>query len=152
MTAGAAFILILLGMVCMYGEFIWPGRVFPCLAGSLLMIAGVEGLARMHLSSWGMTLIALGFALFLVEAFWGINLVAGIIGTALLSVGASLLVRAPAHLSPELTVPACTLFGGLTVFLCWKAKRARRNKWSDLAELRAGWITTRELSGPEAVD
>lgn len=134
MEPGEAFILVLTGAVCVYGEFLRPGRVVPGLAGSLMAIAGVHGLSRIQLSRTGMLLVGTAAALFLLEAFCRLDFVAGVAATVLLAVGSSLLVRDPSHLSPALTIPACIVFGGVTIFLCWQAKRARRNKWQDLSD------------------
>lgn len=134
MTAGQAFSLVLLGALSVYGEFVRPGLVFPCVAGLLMGIAGIYGLAHMQLTSSGLILIGVAAALFLLECFWQLNLVAGLAGTAALSFGALLLVRSPAGISPRLAIIASLLFGGVTIFLCWEAKRARGNKRADLAD------------------
>ncbi len=132
MAAGDAFILVLLGAVGVYVEFIRPGRVVAGLTGSLLAIAGLHGLAGAQLNGTGIALTAMAAALLLIEAFWRIDFVAGLAGTAALTVGGCLLVQQPARVSPGLTIPACIVFGSATMFLCWQAKRARRNKWQDL--------------------
>jgi len=33
---------------------------------------------------------------------------------------------------PGFAIPVCAVFGAITMFLCYAARRARRNKWSDI--------------------
>jgi membrane-bound serine protease (ClpP class) len=134
MAAGDAFILVLLGAVGLYVEFIRPGRVVPGLTGSLLAVAGMHGLAGAQLNRTGIAVTVIAAALFLIEAFWRIDFLAGLGGTAALTVGCCILVQQPARLSPALTIPACIVCGSATTFLCWQGKRARRNKWQDLSD------------------
>jgi len=138
MTPVEAFLLVLSGTLGVYCEFIRPGRVFPGLAGSVLAAAGIRGFACMQLTRAGMVLIGLAIALFLLEvfwleAFWRANLLAGLAGIVSLTIGFCLLVRGPGGIPPALAIFAGISFGCLTLFLCCGAKRARRNKWSDVA-------------------
>jgi membrane-bound ClpP family serine protease len=134
MEPSEAFILVLVGTLCAYGEFVRPGRVVAGLTGSLMVVAGVHGLSRMQLSGAGIALSGIAAALFLSEAFWRVCFASGAAATALLSASSCLLVRHPHSLSPGLTIPGCVIFGGMTTFLCWQGKRARQNKWQDLNE------------------
>ncbi len=138
MTPVEAFLLVLSGTLGIYCEFIRPGRVFPGLAGSVSVAAGIRAIARMQLSHTGMVLIGLAIALFLLELFWlkalwRVNLLAGLAGIVSLTIGFCLLVRGPGGIPPALAISAGISFGCLTLFLCYQAKRARRNKWSDVA-------------------
>ena len=134
MTASAAFILVLVGLLSIYCEFVWPGRVLPGLAGSIFVVSGCYALTHFAPSSAGLTLVGVAAALFTLEACWRINFWSGLLATAALSVGSSILVTGRDHIPWELAIPASVVFGGITVLLCYGAKRARCNKWSDIVD------------------
>lgn len=134
MSTDQAIILVLLGILGVYAEFIWHKRGIAGFTGSLLAIAGLHSLAGMRLTGSGITLIGAAAALYLVEAFWVVDLLAGFAAIASLSAGWSLLTVAPRRCSPALPILASVVFGCLTIFLCREAKRARRNKWHDLRD------------------
>ncbi len=138
MIPNTAFLITLVGLLGVYCEFVRPGRVFPGLAGSVLAIGGIYDLTRHPLSRGGLILVGLALALFGLEAFWRVDFVGGLLATASLSAGSSLLLSGPERLRPALAISASILFGGITVLLCYGAKRARRNKWSDIAEPQEG--------------
>lgn len=133
LTPGDALILLLLGVLGLYCEFLRPGRFLPALAGLSFATVGVYAFAQMEIEWKGLWLIALALALFGAEAWRQAHFVAAVAGTALLSVGCCLLVRSPAPVSPALAIPVCGIFGLVTTVLLRQANRARRNKWSDLA-------------------
>lgn len=127
-----AFILTICGVLTIYCEFVWPGRVYPGVLGSIALITGAYFLWRNSPSPAGFLLIGLAAALFLVEAFWPTAFVAGIAGTVSLSFGFCRLFPGPNRIAAGLAIPVCIVFGAISVFLAYGAKRARRNKWSDL--------------------
>jgi membrane-bound ClpP family serine protease len=144
MTPDQALLLTLTGILGVYCELVWPGRVVPGVAGALMAAVGVRGFTHMELSCWGLVFTGLGLAFFLIEAFWRVNLLAGAAGAVSLSVGACVLVDGPGGVSRAVALPACLIFSGLTLFLCWVAKRARRNKWSDLTDEENGTSCAQE--------
>jgi membrane-bound ClpP family serine protease len=133
LSPGEAFLSVISGVLGIYCEFIWPGRVFAGIAGAAFTCAGIFALARRPLTPAGVMLLTLAAGLFLIEAFWRVDMIAGLAGTVCLTAGAILLVRAPAAIPPAFALPTCIIFGGVTILLSRGAKRARRNKWSDLA-------------------
>ena len=131
MSDNTALILVLSGSLSLFGEFLRPGRILPGLAGSALVIAGLRSLEHAPPNRSAMALLGIAAVLFLVEAFWQVSIAAGLAGTAALTTGAVWLLP---HQTPAFTVPACLLFGCISTFLGWEAKRARRSKWSDLKD------------------
>ena len=124
--------MILCGAVVISLEFIRPGRVLPAVAGLTLTAWGVRDLSYWPVSNLGLSLIGLSVGLFALEAFWRVNFLAGTGGACCLAAGLSQLVKQPGSISWMAAVPGCLLFGAWMVFLLNIAKRARRNKWSDL--------------------
>ena len=147
-SAGEAFLLVLSGILGIYCEFIWPGRLLPFFGGCALAALGVAGLARMPLSGLGLCGIASALSLFLIEAFSRFNLLPGLGAIISLSIGSSLLVQAPARIPIVLAVLVSIVFGCLTLFLLYAAKQARRSKWSDLNSQR----NIRELLASRGVE
>lgn len=134
MSAEEVFGLILLGVLGIYWELLWPGRVLPGVVGLVMAAAGIVELFRTPvLSGGGLTLVGVAGALFVCEAFWRIDFVAGVAGTIALCLGSTFFLQNPGGIPPYLGISASIVFGAGTIFLCWNAKRARRNKWSDLA-------------------
>ncbi len=132
MASWCAFLLVLTGLLGAYSEFVWPGRVLPGLAGCVLTIVGAYFLWQNSLTAVGLTLVGAAILFFVAEAFWRVNLIAGLFGITALSCGFWLLIDGPRRIPPALAVPSSVAFGGITVFLLHAAKRARSNKWSDI--------------------
>lgn len=128
LTSSEAFLSVLSGLSFVYCEFVWPGRFFPFVIGSLAACFGLSAFGRMPLDSVGLGFIALASVLFLLEAVWPVDFLAGFAATICLVIGFSTLTPKSERIPMMLSVPVCLLFGGLTVFLLYAAKRARRNK------------------------
>jgi membrane-bound serine protease (ClpP class) len=127
-----AFVLLIFGLLGIYAELVWPGRVIPGALGLGATVAGAYFLFRPPLNSWGVALLALGAALLFAEALWGPYFLAGVPGAAALSAGFYLLLVPPRRIVPVLAIPVSLVFGAVSIFLAVEAKRARRNKWADL--------------------
>ncbi len=132
MTSGYAFLLVLVGLLGIYSEFVWPGRVLPGVGGCLLTSAGGYFLWQKSPTVIGLALIGTAVAFFIAEAFLPVNLIAGILGIATLSWGFCVLTGGARRIPAALAVPSSVVFGWITVVLLNVAKRARRNKWSDI--------------------
>lgn len=132
MGPSSAFTLFLLGVLGVYREFVRPGGIVPGVAGCVLTIVGGYFLWQNSLNTMGIALLAVAAALFIVETFWKVDLVAGILGTMALSWGFCLLINAPRRIAPALAIPLSVVFGAITLLLSYGAKRARRNKWADI--------------------
>jgi membrane-bound ClpP family serine protease len=127
-----AFVLVLSGLLLLYCEAIWVGRIYFGLAGAVLFLSGVAGLWNLPHTLPGMTLIAAAILAFVIEAFFRTCFVAGILGTILLASGFWKLCPPPIAIAPGLILPLTALFGVLTLKLFAIAKQARRNKRDDL--------------------
>lgn len=132
MGSGYAFLLVLVGLLAIYSELVWPGRVLPGVVGCVSTIAGGYFLWQNSPTAVGVALIAAAIIFFLAEAFWKVDLIAGILGIVALSSGSCLLINGSRRIPPALALPGSIIFGGITAFLLSAAKRARRNKWSDM--------------------
>lgn len=132
LAPSTAFVLAILGVLAIYCEFVWPGKVYPGVLGSIVLIIGAYFLWLNSPSRSGLVLIGLAVPLFLVETLWKTGFVAGIAGTALLSFGVCRLFTGPNRIGLGLAIPVCIVFGAISVFLAYGARRARQNKWSDV--------------------
>jgi membrane-bound ClpP family serine protease len=135
MPAGpnTAFLLLVSGLLAIECECIWPGRVFPGVAGAAAAIAGAWLLFRPPLEITGVSLLAASVVLLTAEALLGPYLLFGVIGALALIAGFSLLLPPSRAIAPAVAVPCSALLGFSTALLASLAKRARRNKWSDIS-------------------
>ena len=95
-----AFILLVLGALGIYVEFSSPGLIFPGVAGGILVLLGLSGLAVLPINWVGAALLALGAAMFILEAKFASHGILGIGGAVALVLGALLLVNGP----PEMRI------------------------------------------------
>ena len=125
-----AFILLVLGALGIYVEFTSPGLILPGIAGAILALLGLSGLAVLPINWIGVALLILAMVLFACEAKFASHGILGIGGTVSMILGALLLVNGPPevriHLSTALavTIP----FALITMFLVTLVVRARNAK------------------------
>ncbi len=127
-----AFVLIIFGVLAIYCEFLWPGRIYPVLVGSASVAVGAYFLLRLSPSARSLWLIGAAVVLYGIEALWRTYFIAGGLGTAALATGFSTMFRDPPWIVPGFAIPICCVFGAVTCFLCYAARRARNQKWSDI--------------------
>ncbi len=130
--SNTAFVLLIFGLLGIYSEFIWPGRVLPGIAGAGVAMAGGYFLFRSPLDVTGIVLLGLGVLFLIMEACCGRYLVFGALGAVAVTAGFPLLLAAPHRLALAVVIPVSAVFGLLSAFLASAAKRARRNKRADL--------------------
>jgi membrane-bound ClpP family serine protease len=123
-----AFALIVGGLVLIYGEFIWVGKLIFGVVGALIALAGVSLLMRFPLTRFGMSLIGASILCFVVDAAVDTYWVAGVAGTVLWALGFWKLCRGVDAVLPQVVIPVSLIFGALTTVLLSIARRARRNK------------------------
>jgi membrane-bound ClpP family serine protease len=123
-----AFLLICLGILLIYCEFVWVGKVVFGVFGAVCALAGTAALAAMPHTALGLALIAGSLICFAVEASLETSFVAGVAGSALWAFGFWKLFPAPMSISPLVAFPVSAFLGSVTTWLLWIAKRARRNK------------------------
>jgi membrane-bound serine protease (ClpP class) len=125
-----AFILLVLGALGIYVEFSMPGMIFPGVAGGILALLGLSGLAVLPINWIGAALLILGVSMFVLEAKFASHGVLGGGGTLAMVLGALLLINGPPELRIHLsTALAVTLpFALITMFLVTLVVRARASK------------------------
>lgn len=132
MGPSSSFVLALLGILGIYNEFIWPGRILPGLLGAAALVCGSCFLWRHSPSRVGLLFIGLALVLFILESVYRTYFVAGASASACLAVGACILFREGPGIEAGIAIPVSAVFGGITTFLGSVAKRARLNKRVDL--------------------
>jgi membrane-bound serine protease (ClpP class) len=126
-----AFLVLIVGALAIYFEFNHPGAVIPGVIGIIFVVLAVFALNLLPLRFAGVALIITAFVLFALEAKFGTHGALGLGGTAVLILGALLLVDGPI---PQMRIRLLTAvavsvpFGLITMFLVDIAVRARRNK------------------------
>ncbi len=127
-----AFFCVILGVLGVYCELIWPARVWQAVLGLGTLAAGGYFLAGATPTKTGLGLIALAAAFFLIDAFVDTHFPGAIIATVALTLGFLRLIKGARALSPVLVVPLCLVLGGVTAVLNRRVRRARENKRADL--------------------
>jgi membrane-bound serine protease (ClpP class) len=127
-----AFLLLIAGLLAIYCEFLRPGRLVPGLLGLVMGSTGAYWLFWNSPTRAGGLLIILALLLLMAETAWDAYCIPGVLGTISLAAGFTLLFQPPRRIAPALSVPVSIIFGAITTFLASQARRARRNKWSDL--------------------
>jgi membrane-bound serine protease (ClpP class) len=126
-----AFILLIVGALCVYVEFSSPGLIAPGVIGAILVLLGLSALSVLPINWLGAALILAGLSMFVLEAKFASHGVLGAGGTLALALGAVMLVDSPV---PEMrihwgTALAVALpFAAITLVLLSLVVRARRNK------------------------
>lgn len=128
-----AFVLLVVGVLGIYREFLNPGRVIPGLFGLALVVISVYALAQNEPTVAGMVLVGIGIVLFVVEARWNLRFLPGIVGTLFLIDGFRRLVAGPQGINIVFIVVGSIMLGAVTILMAYGARRARANKWSDVA-------------------
>jgi membrane-bound serine protease (ClpP class) len=125
-----AFIMLILGALGIYIEFSSPGLIFPGVAGGIMALLGLSGLAVLPINWIGAALLILGASLFVLEAKFASHGILGGGGTIAMILGALLLVNGPPELRIHLSTALATTipFALITMFLVSLVVRARANK------------------------
>lgn len=131
MDPNIAFLLLSLGALALYAEFNHPGAILPGVVGLILILLAVFALNLLPTRFAALTLIAIAFVFFALEAKYTSYGVLGAGGVVCMTLGAVLLVDGPI---PEMRVQWLTAlavsvpFGVIAVFLMTIAMRAMRMK------------------------
>jgi len=128
-----AFVLLVVGVLGIYRELLNPGRVIPGLFGLALVVISVYALAQNEPAVAGMVLVGIGIVLFVVEARWNLRFLPGIVGTLFLIDGFRRLIAGPRGINIVFVVVGSVVLGAVTILMAYGARRARENKWSDVA-------------------
>jgi membrane-bound ClpP family serine protease len=132
-----AFVLTIFGIFGIYSELVWPGCrvariISPGVLGLGATLTGSYFLWRHSPSVLGLELLGAAVVLLAVDAIVDSYFVAGVAGTAALAIGFWKLFDGTQRIEAVLAFPLCVVFGVTTMVLSHGAKRARRNKRTDL--------------------
>jgi membrane-bound serine protease (ClpP class) len=131
MNPSITFLLLAMGLLCIYFEFNHPGAVVPGAVGFVAVLLSFYALHLLPYRSMAVVLIIAAFGMFILEAKFQAHGIIGVSGVVLMVIGALLLVDGPI---PELRVKLWAALavaiplGAITVFLMSIAMKARRNK------------------------
>lgn len=128
-----AFILVIVGILAIYSELIFPSRIYPGALGALAVFSGVYWLWRDGASVPGFFFLAGGLILFLADAIWSLRAIPGILG-ALSFTGGSVLLFPQNVRYIWVVLPVSFLFSIASLLLTRAGRRARENKWAAIPE------------------
>jgi membrane-bound serine protease (ClpP class) len=125
-----AFILLILGALGIYVEYLSPGLIFPGVAGGIMLLLGLSALSVLPINWAGVALLLLSFAFFVLEAKFASHgiLAAGAVVAMIL--GSLLLINGP----PEMRIRISTAltvalpFAAIAIFLVSLVVRARAQR------------------------
>jgi membrane-bound serine protease (ClpP class) len=125
-----AFILLVLGALGIYLEYLSPGLIFPGVAGGILFLLALSALSLLSINWTGAALLLLSFAFFVLEAKFASHGILGIGGVAAMILGSILLINGPPEMRIRIsTALAVSLpFAAITLFLVSLVVRARAQK------------------------
>jgi membrane-bound serine protease (ClpP class) len=124
-----ALILLMIGMYGLFFEFANPGFVLPGVVGAISLLVGLFAMQMLPISYVGLSLIFLGIAFLIAEAFLPTFGTLGFGGIVAFVVGALMLIDTdvPGYGIPLPVIAAVTVFSALFVFTVSSvALRARR--------------------------
>ena len=89
------FVLLVVGVLGLYAEFTHPGLIAPGVIGGISLVLALFAMHVLPINLTGLLLLALAFALFVLEAKYTSHGVLGAGGAIAMFVGALMLVRSP---------------------------------------------------------
>jgi membrane-bound serine protease (ClpP class) len=122
-----AFVLLILGALGMYMEYLSPGLIFPGVGGGILLLLGLSALSVLPINWTGAALLLLSVAFFLLEIKFTSHGILGIGGAVAMILGSLLLVDGPPAMRIRLSTSlAVSLpFAAITLFLVSLVVRSR---------------------------
>jgi membrane-bound serine protease (ClpP class) len=89
------FILLIVGVLGLYAEFTHPGVFAPGVIGGIALVLALFAMHLLPINFAGLLLIALAFALFILEAKFPTHGILGVGGVVAMVLGALFLIRSP---------------------------------------------------------
>lgn len=125
-----AFILLILGALGIYIEFLSPGLIFPGVAGGILLLLGLSALSVLPINWAAVALLVLAFAFFVLEAKFTSHGILAAGGVAAMILGSLLLINGPPAMRIRIgtALSVALPFALITVFLVSLVVRARAQK------------------------
>lgn len=139
------FVLVMLGILGIAFEAYNPGGIVPGVLGVLALIAAIPGLMGLPVSWLGVLLLAIGVALFIVEALVGGYGVAAIAGTIAFIAGGLTLFDSPypsERATPTVVVISALAVGGAFWVIARRARAARLTRVATGAGAMVGEVAT----------
>jgi len=125
------FILLILGVLGLYTEFTHPGVFAPGVIGGIALVLSRFAMHLLPVSLAGLLLIAVSFALFILEAKFPTHGVLGVGGVVAMVLGAVFLVKSPlTGMGVSLFTAICVAipFAVIVIFLMRLVLKSRRWK------------------------
>lgn len=126
-----ALVLLVIGALLIYAEFVHPGFYVAGATGAVLLLLGLSALSVLPINWLGAALLVLAFTLFALEAKFASHGVLAVGGAVSMVLGAVMLINSP---FPEMRIHWSTAialavpFTGITVLLLSLALRSRNAK------------------------
>lgn len=126
-----AFILGMIGLLCLYFEFNHPGAIVPAVVGGISLLLALYGFHLLPINILGVVLIILAIGLFIAEAMVQGFGVLGVGGIVSMVIGALVLVDAPdpaIRINPTVAVGVAIPMAVVIYVILHLALRSRRHK------------------------
>jgi membrane-bound serine protease (ClpP class) len=139
----AFFILLVIGVLGLYVEFTHPGVFAPGVIGGIALVLALFAMHLLPINFAGVLLIALAFALFILEAKFPTHGVLGVGGVIAMILGALFLIRSPLTgmgVSVWTAVAVVIPFGIIVIILMRLVLRSRHWKVSTGKEELVGEV------------
>jgi membrane-bound serine protease (ClpP class) len=141
------FILLIVGVLGLYTEFTHPGVFAPGVIGGIALVLALFAMHLLPVSLAGLLLIAVAFALFILEAKFPTHGVLGVGGVVAMVLGAIFLVKSPlTGMGVSLFTAVCVAipFGLIVIFLMrlvlksrkWKLATGKEELIGEVGEVR----------------
>src|SRR5580704_3538597 len=141
------FILLILGVLGLYTELTHPGVFAPGVIGGIALVLALFAMHLLPVSLTGLLLIAVAFALFILEAKFPTHGVLGVGGVVSMVLGAVFLVKSPlTGMGVSLFTAVCVAipFGLIVIFLMrlvlksrsWKLATGKEELIGEVGEVR----------------
>ena len=131
-----AFLVVLVGMLGIYCEFLRPGLVIPGVVGGVALLLGASAIAAQPVNHYGVALMPAAVVLFVLDARYGWRRGLGAGAAIAMALAAGLLIDGPVGIRWPIAILGSAGLAAVTVYLNSVAARARRNKMAGVGLAR----------------